>query len=179
MHRAALFALLLAACSPSPAPPAEQSVEVISGADAQAEAALAWAEVADDPQAIGHWVANADETRADFGGDAGPVLTFGCDRGFLQFERLFSRPHGVAPGGPGAPFNILSPHETIALTATAAVDGSPRLWLAAPRRDFRLDDFVASEEGFAIQTAGDITRFRHDPMLARVLANCRAQSQYQ
>lgn len=176
-HVALLAALLLAACTPAPAPASDQSVHVTTGAQAQAEAASTWAEFANDPQAIGHWTANADETRAEFGGDAGPALTFGCDRGFLQFERIFSRPHGVEPGGRGAPFAILSPHEAITnYTATPALDNPNRLWLAAPRGDFRLDDFVASEYGFAIQTAGDTTRFRHDPMLARVLANCRARS---
>lgn len=179
MHRAFFFAiLLLAACSPSPAPPSEQSVQIMSGADAHAEAARAWADVADEPQASGNWVANADETRAAFGDDASPILTFGCDRGFFQFERFFSRPHGVALGS-GTPFNILTPREAIAYSAVPSAADEARLWLAAPRGDFRLDDLVASEDGFAIQTAGDTTRFRHDPMLARVLANCRARSAQQ
>jgi hypothetical protein len=174
MHRVAVFALALAACSPSPTPAPEQGVRVMTGEAAQTEAALTWAAVADDPQAIGQWSANADETRAEFASDAGPVLTFGCERGFLQFERFFSRPHGFAPGDGGPPFNILSPRERIAYFATPALDNPQRIYLAAPRADFRLDDFVASEDGFAIQTAGEITRFPHDPMLARVLANCRA-----
>jgi hypothetical protein len=172
-----LALLLLTACAP-PAPPASPPVaeSAVAQSEQSTDAALAWADVANAPHAIGQWRANADETRADFGGDAGPVLTFGCDRGFLQFERILSRPHGFAPGGPGAPFTILSPRETITnYTATPSVDGSPRLWLAAPRGDFRLDDFVASEDGFAVQTAGDVARFPHDPLLARVLANCRAR----
>ncbi len=173
--RSVLTALtFLAACGPSHEPRSEQSWRVITGETAHAEAARAWAEIANAPQAIGEWNANADETRAEFGDDAGPLLAFGCDRGFLQFERILPRPHGFAPGRRGPQFTILSPRERINYFATAAADRSPRLWLAAPRGDFRLDDFVASEAGFAIQTAGDTTRFPHHPMLARVLANCRA-----
>src|SRR5262245_60418005 len=97
---------LLAACGQSPAPPSDQSVHVTTGAQAQAEAARVWAEIADDPQATGQWRANAEETLATFGDDIGPRLTFGCTRGFLQFERILSYPHGFEPGHGGPPFHI-------------------------------------------------------------------------
>lgn len=187
--RRILIALLLAACTPAAPtsaptplptatacenPSALSATEAARCAGPNGEDALAWADVANDPQLIGHWTANADETLASFGGVASPpAFTFGCDRGFLQMERIFSRSHDLAFGA-GAPFNILFARGPIPYVATASTDG--RLWLAVPGLDPRLDDFVASEDGFAIQTAGDTTRFRYDPMLARVLANCRARS---
>ena len=100
------LAVLLTAisCTPSPAPPAalpaaEQAAapcepgtsatEAPRCAAASAEAALTWADVANDPQAIGHWRANATETLASFGGDASPpAFTFGCERGFLQMAEM-------------------------------------------------------------------------------------------
>ncbi|MCX7356733.1 MAG: hypothetical protein NT015_01070 [Alphaproteobacteria bacterium] len=185
--RRILIALVLAACTPA-SPPSQPAVmpsaavcenpDGLSATDAARCAgndgadAPSWADVANDPQLIGHWTANTDETLASFGGDASPpAFAFGCERGFLQIERNFSRPPELAFGA-GTPFNIVIARETIPYVATVSTNG--RLWLAAPSLDPRLDDFVASEDGFAIQTAGDTTRFRHDPMLARVLANCRA-----
>lgn len=187
--RRILIALLLAACTPAPPPlqPAPlvfatacEDPETLSATEAARCAgnggadAPSWADVANDPQLIGHWTANADETLASFGGDASPpALTFGCDRGVLQIERFFSRPPELAFGA-GTPFNIIFPRGPIPYVATVSTNG--RLWLVAPRGDVRLDDFVASEDGFAIQAAGDTTRFHYDPMLARVLANCRART---
>ena len=187
--RRILIALVLAACTPA-SPPSQPAVmpsaavcenpDGLSATDAARCAgndgadAPSWADVANDPQLIGRWTANADETLASFGGDATlPAFTFGCATGFIQIERIFFRSHGLAVGA-GTAFNIVIPRETIPYVATVSTDG--RLWLAAPSLDPRLDDLVASEDGFAIQTAGDITRFRSDPMLARVLANCRARS---
>lgn len=187
--RRILIALVLAACTPASPPselPALPSAEACTNPEAlsateaarcagnSGEGAPSWADVARDPELTGHWTANADGTRASFGGDAStPALTFGCDRDFMQIERIFSRPHDIA-NGTGAPFNIVFARATIPYVATASTDG--RLWLAAPILDPRLDDLVASQDGFAIQTAGDISRFRHDAMLARVLEHCRARS---
>jgi hypothetical protein len=156
---------------PSADPPAAQSAPSTANPNTDA---LTWADVANDPQAVGHWRANANETLAAFGGDAAaPAFTFGCERGFMQIERTFSRPHDVALGT-NTPLRILLPRGTNNYFAAPAIDRSARLWMAVSRDDPRLDDIVASEAGFAVQAAGDTTRIRHDPMLARVLANCRA-----
>lgn len=187
--RRILIALALAACTPA-SPPSQPAVmpsaavcenpEGLSVTDAARCAgndgadAPSWAEVAAEPQLIGRWTANAEETLASFdGGGSLPLFTFGCERDFLQIERIFLRAHGLEVGA-GTPFNIVIPRETIPYVATVSTDG--RLWLAAPSLDPQLDDLVASQDGFAVQTAGDTTRFRYDPMLARVLANCRARS---
>lgn len=176
--RALFLALLLGACSPAPPPPPQQQgVRVITGAEAHAEAARAWANVVNTPLAAGVWTTNADETIASFGGDeSSPAFTLGCTRGFFELQRLFARPHGLDPHN-GAPLTILTPREKIDYTATVGLErDSARLWLAAGIADFRLDHLVASQEGFVVQTNGDTMRFSSDPLLARVLKNCRDRS---
>lgn len=180
-----LVALLTACTPPASQPPADspaaQSAPSTANTAPSAPSAatttdspLAWADVANDPQLIGHWRGSAvNETGNPAHVAFGDAFSITCPRrGELVLTRAFSRPLDLPPGA-ATTLNILTPAEDFSFPAQTAADGAPRVIARVNAADPRLDQLSASSAGFAVQTAGDTSRLRHDEVVANVIAGCR------
>lgn len=183
--RILILALALAACSPptqeAEPPASEQSpptvpVEITRDPNTlSSNPASTWEDVASDPQLIGQWhfteARSGAFANASFGSESTEApFAWVCDRNRRVI--MISREIVLAPDqATGLAFIIPGARHLFA--AQSSNEGMPHVAAEVPASDARLDAIAASEEGFAVQVAGDTTRIRHDPMLARVLAACR------
>lgn len=181
-----ITALFLAACSP-PASQAPEPAPAETATTAQAAPAIpdpnaltdnpasTWTDVERDPQLIGRWVyfqatSNAF-INASYGANASePAFSFVCDRArrVISMTRDIELTPDQATG-----LAIITPTTRHLFAAQSFNEGPPRVSAEIPAADPRLDDIAASE-GLSLQAAGDTSTIHGDPMLARVLAECRA-----
>jgi hypothetical protein len=191
--RFALTFLLLTACAPAPAPPASPPAAESSAAQDPATTsrvepipdpnalsgnpAFTWDDVDQDPQLIGHWFYTASDggayISAAFGGENTEAsFTWVCARATrtIALTRVIELAPDQVTG-----LAIIIPGARHLFLARSSNEGMPTVATENFRAsDPRLAAIAASEAGFAVQAAGDTTRIRHDPMLARVLADCGA-----
>lgn len=171
---AAFAALALAACSDPPAPTA--SAPVPRAAEAAATPAYApwvWNDISGDPQLIGHWTytpLQGGYSSAAFGGDATEAaFSFSCEH--ATHIVTIMRSNTLEPDQPTT-LTLIIPAGRQDFPAQSYNEGLPHIAARVPIPDARLEAVAASEDGFAVEAGGDVTRIRPDPMIARVLADC-------
>lgn len=186
----------LAACGPkstpdATAPPAETPVSTpqsraaaVPAADPGApdpvakakERPMNWAEAANAKRVDGAWnysiQADGTNARAVYAVGDFSVFTWVCDMrgGILGLISDIELAPDQATG-----FGMITPDARYIFAARSEGAGTDYPIIAADvaLNDPRLDAIADSAEGFAFQVAGYTTRIPGDPMLTRVLAECR------
>lgn len=170
----ALAALALAACGEAPSPTASAPVPPApQAASTPTVAPWVWDDVSGDPELIGQWTYTALQggySTAAFGGEATEAaFSFSCAHATHTVSLM--RGNELSPDQ-ATTITLIIPAGRQDFPGHSYNEGLPHIRADVAMPDARLAAVAASEEGFAVEAGGDVTRIRSDPMIARVLEEC-------